>query len=417
MNDYVNERRFKNSVVSGLASVAFIIVFVSIAWPIWSTLFKKLIMMIAGAGLVGIDEHLVGHYVKDVVEGSYFWLVINSWVWFTLIFGNYGKYKKTNKQPQAGFRYLLMAFGAGILGFVVFTGFLGTWWKPFSWAILFTPKTPEEVELAIKGWGCTNFYALTIIITQLPFVSIFHKFPFAKNIKEPWVGFGTMAISTAATLLVWFAIFVPSYFKFTLDGVLMVEQPFGTYTAFLAWCQCFVFLFLFPAEGGENFPMKLFAKKQPYMGFVGIAIAYVGSFILLGGLRIILAGLAESMGMGINLVVASFALTLVCTLLTWHHVFFDFPGTDLVASSGKRALIRLAIVFVVGSVVGVIWLKTYTMLPFAGNNFGMGYPMLGILAGQFVYLAPLLIFNTYFDKCPIGFTQRKKEEESVKAEL
>lgn len=410
MSEYLIKRRFKNPLVSGLASFMFLVIFASIAWPIWSIIFQKLIMMIAGKGLVGMDHHLVSHYVKDAVEGSFFWIAINSWIWFTLIFGNYGKYSKTTKQPQAGLRYLLLAFVCGLLGFVVFTGFLGTWWKPFSWAILFTPQTPEEVQLAIQGWGCTNFYALTVIITQIPFVSCMHKFPFAGKIKEPWVGFGTMAVGTVVALLVWFGLFVPSYLKFELNGVLMVEQPFGTYTAFVAWCQFFIFFFLFPAEGGENFPMKLCAKKQPYMGFVGVIIAYVGAFLLLAAFRVILLPLAESLGMDINSVVASFGLTLVITLLTWHHLFFDYPGEDLIASSGKRVLIRVALCLVLGSIMGVVWLKTYTLLPFGGNNFGMGYPMLGLLGGQFVYLTPMLINNTFFDKWPVCYTERYNKE-------
>lgn len=408
MEAYSIKRRFENPIVSGLVSFLVIFIFASISWPVWSIIAKKFILMIAGKGLAGIDQHLIDHYLKDFVEGTFFWMSITAWVWLTLIFGNYGKYKYTMKQPHAGLWYTLVAFGAGILGFVVLTGFLGMWWKPFSWSILFTPKTPEEVELAIKGWGCTNFYVLPVLIAQIPFSSLLHKFPFAGKVKEPLVGFGTFATGTAIAILVWMGIFVPSFFKFGLDGILMVNAPFGQWITVVAWCQCFIFWFLIPAEGGELFPMKLFAKKQPAMGFVGLAIAFVGGHASLRGLRVILAPLAESLGgMNIDLVIASFVLTIIVTMLIWHHHFFDYPGEDVVSSSGMRAIIRIVIWVGLGSVLGVVWLKTYKVLPFGGNNFGMGYPMLGVLAGQFVFLMPALFMNTFFDKWPVCYTERK----------
>lgn len=412
--DYIIKKRFNNPLVSGLISVVFIFVFASVTWPLWSVIAKGFIMMIAGKGLQGIDQHLVDHYVKDFVEGTFFWMSITAWVWLTLVFGNYGKYKKTKQQPQVGIRYSIIAFGAGILGIVILTGFLGAWWKPFSWAILFTPKTPEEVELAIKGWGCSNFYVLPVLIGQIPLTGLMHKYPFAGKIKEPGVGIGTMLLGTALALLIWMGIFVPSFFKFTLNGELMVEQAFGAWISVVAWCQCFIFWFLIPAEGGELFPMKLISKKQPYMGLAGYVIAFVGAHLTLRCLRIILNPLAVSLGMNIDLVIASFVLTLIVTMLTWHHHFYDFPSQELVPNTFKRTLIRILVWVVLGSILGVIWLKTYTYIPFGGNNFGLGYPMLGVLAGQFVFLMSGLFMNTFFDKWPVCFTEKVNDENKNK---
>lgn len=406
--EYTIKKRFKNPLVSGLASLVIIFIFASITWPIWSILAKNFILMIAGSGLAGIDQKLVDQFVKDAVEGTFFWMSITAWVWLTLIFGNHGKYKFTKKQPHSGLWYTAVAFGAGILGFVVLTGVVGTWWEPFSWSILFTPSTAEEVKLAAEGWACTNFYVLPVLICQIPFSSLFQKFPFAGKVKEPLVGWGIFGISTAIAVLVWMGMFVPSFFKFAVDGVPMTKVPFGEWISVVAWCQCFIFWFLIPAEGGELFPMKLFAKKQPVMGLVGLVIAFVGAHITLRVLRVVLAPLAASLGgMNVNLVIASFVLTIIVTMLIWHHHFYDYPGEDVVASSGMRAIIRIIIWVGVGSILAIIWLKTYKVLPFGGNNFGMDYPMLGVLAGQFVFLMPALFMNTFFDKWPVCFTEKE----------
>ena len=61
-----------------------------------------------------------------------------------------------------------------------------------------------------------------------------------------------------------------------------------------------------------------------------------------------------------------------------------------------------------GSVFGFTWLKVYTMLSFAGNDLGLGYPVMGILAGQFALLMVFLYFNTFFDKWPLVWKEVSK---------
>lgn len=416
MNKYLIKKRFDNPLVSGLASFVFLFVFSSLTWPLWSVLAKGFFTMVAGEGLKNIDAHLVDHYLKDAVEGTFFWMSITAWIWLTLVFGNHGKYSKTTRQPNAGIRYSIIAFIAGICGFIVLTGLIGIWWKPFSWAILLTPKTAEEVELAIKGWGCSNFYVLPVIICQIPITSLFHKYPFAGKIKEPGVGLGSMLLGTAIALLVWFAMFVPSFFELSFNGEVITGKPFGAWITVVAWCQCFILWFLIPAEGGELFPMKLISKKQPFMGLAGLVIAFVGSHLTLRGMRIVLGSLAESLNMNTDLVIASFILSIIVTMLIWHHHFYDYPSEKKVPNVVMRTVARISIWLVLGSVIGVLWLKTYTYLPFGGNNFGLGYPMLGVLAGQFVFLMPALFMNTFFDKWPVCYTEKEENVHSVVGE-
>jgi AAT family amino acid transporter len=413
MENYVMKKRLTNPLVSGLVSFVFLFIFASVSWPVWSILAKTFFLTIAGDGLQHLDQHLVAHFLKDAVEGTFFWMSISAWIWCTLVFGNYGKYKKTKQQPQAGIRYSFIAFLAGIGGFIALTGLIGIWWKPFSWSILFRPQTVAELELAIKGWGASNFYVLPVIICQIPITSLFHKYPFSGKIKEPGVGLGSMLLGTLVALIVWFAIFIPSFFDLSFNGELITGKPFGGFTSVVAWCQCFILWFLIPAEGGENFPMKLLSKKQPYMGIAGLVIAFIGSHLTLRGLRVVLNSFAEALNMPIDLVIASFVLSIIVTMLVWHHHFYDFPTQKMQPSMFKRTLARISIWLILGSIVGVIWLKTYTLLPFAGNNFGLGYPMLGVLAGQFVFLMPALFMNTFFDKWPICYCSVEESESEL----
>jgi AAT family amino acid transporter len=405
MNKYSIKKRFNNPLKSGLASFLVLFVFASLTWPLWSVIAKSFFLMIAGEGLKSLDGHLVDHFLKDAVEGTFFWMSIVAWCWATLVFGGYGKYKHTNRQPHAGIRQYISAVAGGIIGFIVLTGILGIWWKPFGWDILFTPATVEEVELAIKGWGCSNFYALMVIICQIPITSLFHRHPFADKIEEPGVGIGAMAIGTSVALIIWFAMVVPSLFELSFNGQVITGKPMGSWTTVVAWCQCFILWFLIPAEGGELFPMKLVCKKQPFMGMAGLIISFMGGHLTLRVMRAILASFAENLDMPVDLVVASFILSIIVAMLLWHHHFYDYPSDKVVANTLARTCLRILVWIVLGSIFGVVWLKTYMYLPFGGNNLGLGYPMLGVLAGQFVFLMPLLYMNTFFDRWPVCYTE------------
>ncbi|MBO0486532.1 hypothetical protein [Vagococcus fluvialis] len=189
---------------------------------------------------------------------------------------------------------------------------------------------------------------------------------------------------------------------FQIEGVTITSQPFGSWPTALAWCQLFIFFFLIPAEGGEGYPQKLVTTKQPYSGIIGLIIAAGAAFLLLPILRNLLTPLADSVGIAPDLAVASFTLTIINVLLTWHHHFDDYPNKELMPNALGRILAQLAIVVIVGAVLGILWIKYLHIWPFGGNDLGMGHTMLGIMGGQFVYMMPMLFMNTFFDKWPMA---------------
>ncbi|MBS7525388.1 hypothetical protein KHM83_01710 [Fusibacter paucivorans] len=409
MNTYQIERRFKNPLVSGVIAVLLATVIASVFWPIWGLIAKSIISVLAATGLAQCEPAAASAYIKDVTEGTFFWMSINSWIWFTLIFSNYGKYAKTHSQPAAGFRYSILAFLSGILGYFILVGLIGIWWKPFNLGIMLMPKTAAEVALATEGWAAANFYAVPVLICQIAYVALFGKWPFTKA-GAPWDSFGAMMTSTVAALLVWFAMFVPSFLKFQLAGEAAVIQPMGSFPSVLAWCQCFIVWFLFPVICTEGYPAKIFAKEQPARGFIGFAIAFVMAFVMRAALRVVLGPLDLLNGQPVDLVVTSFVLSIITVGLTWHHQFFDFPDKEKMPNEVPRVLTRLLIVLVLGSIFGVFWMKTYTYLPFGANDMGLGYPTLGLIAGQFLYMMPMLFLNTFFDKWPLTKVVMVKED-------
>ena len=403
MEKFVMEKRIKHPLLSGIATVALLVAVASVFWVVWSLVWKMIILLIGGSAVANLSPDVQAHFLKESVEGTFFWMVISTWVWFTLSLGNYGKYKKTTKQPIAGLRYTGFALLTGFVGFAVFVSLLGMWWEPFSWQVLFRPVDDAQALLAIKGWAAINFFALAVILAQIPVTSLFGKYPFSKHAKEDWaVSFGTVFFGLFLALLVWIFFIVPSFFSLQVDGVAITSQPFGDWNTALAWCQLFIFFFLFPAEGGEGYPQKWITTKQPWSGFVGLAISLAGASIMLPILRNVLTPLAESTGIVPDLAVASFVLTIINVMLAWHHHFDDYPNQALMPSALKRIAVQFSAVIIVGSVLGVLWIKYLHIWPFGANDLGLGYPVLGILGGQFVYMMPMLFMNTFFDKWPMA---------------
>lgn len=400
MPEYVTKRRFNSPLATGGAAVVIGVIIACIYWPLWGILAKGVASSIASIALQEVDPKVAAKFINVFTEGTFFWLCIMAWTWQALIFGTFGKYRYTDKQPGAGIWYTLLSPIVGAIGFLILIGFIGIWWKPFNLAILFTPKTAEELHLAIEGWETSNFYVLIALVTQIPVVSLFQKWPFAGKVSAPWDGYGTMMTGTIAAILVWIATIVPTFMKLSLGGHEILSVPFGSWYTYLAFIQCFIFWYLIPGEGGEAYPMKLFAKKQPLMGFIGLAIALVGGFVTPMILRPILGSLNLLPGMPVDLAVASFVLSIIVFMLVWHHLFEDYPSAAIVPNEARRVLTRFAIWIVGGSIFGIFWLKAYTLLPFAGNT-NLGFPVLGILAGQFVLLMPFLYLNTFFDKWPL----------------
>jgi len=402
MAEYVTKRRFNSQLATGLAVVVLGVIITLIYWPIWGMLAKSVASSIAAVGLQEADPQVVGKYINVFTEGTFFWMCIMAWVWQTLVFGNYGKNRFTDRQPWAGLWYTFLSPILGVLGFLILVGFIGLWWKPFNLSILFTPKTVEEVKLAIEGWETSNFYVLVALVTQVPVISLFHKWPYAGKVSAPWDGYGAMLTGVIPAIILWIATIMPTFMKVTLGGHEILSTPFGSWPAYLAFIQCFIFWFLMPGEGGEGYPMKLFAKTQPLMGFIGLAIAFVGGFVTPAILRPILGPLNLLPGQPVDLVIASFVLSIIVFMLVWHHLFDDYPSASMVPNVARRVLTRIVIWIVGGSIFGIFWLKTFTLLPFAGNTH-LGYPVLGILAGQFVLLMPFLYLNTFFDKWPFVY--------------
>lgn len=409
MTEEITIRVFRNQLATGFAALVLCFTASLILWPLWSTVAQTYFSTLASQGLGAAGPELADKLVGAMVEGSFFWLVINTWIWLSIIMGNYGKTRFTKKQPFAGLSYVLTAFFLGIVAFLLLIGFIGIWWKPFNLAIMFTPATASDAALSLEGWEASNFFALAVILAQIPFASLLHKWPFAGTSKQPTESHGAFAFSTLVTYIVWLALIVPSFLHLSIDGEVITSQPFGSWPAFVAFCQAFVIFSIMPAEGAEQYPMKLFAKKQPHMGLVGFLIALAAGFVLPPVIKSIVEPLNLVAGVPVYVVVASLELSVIVFMLAWHHLFDDYPSAKLVPNTAVRVLVRAAIWLGGGLVYGVLWLKAFHLLPIGRNNLGMGFPTMGILAGQFAFLMTFLIFNTYFDKWPLVRKERSQE--------
>ncbi|MCL2337609.1 MAG: hypothetical protein FWC60_09340, partial [Firmicutes bacterium] len=370
-----------------------------ILWPIWSFVWKAIFSALAAQGIAAAPD-LAGKLINVMIEGSFFWLVINTWIWQTLVMGNYGKNKFTTSQPQAGAWYVLCAWFYGTLAYVVLIGFIGIWWQPFNLSLMLMPKTAADVALAIEGWEAANFFALAVIVIQIPFVSLLQKWPFAGTSKQPTESLGVLFFSFIATILFWLALVVPSFLHPVIEERHITLQPLGSWAAFVAFCQAFVYFAIMPAEGGEGYPMKLFAKKQPYMGIIGFVIAFLAGLFIPNAIKALIAPLNLVPNLDPYVIVASLELSMVIFMLVWHHLFNDYPSAAQVPGTAARIFSRVAIWLVGGIIYGVLWLKCFKLLPIGANNFGMGFTTMGILAGQFTFLMTAIIFNTFFDKWP-----------------
>ncbi|MBJ6802233.1 hypothetical protein [Geomonas propionica] len=401
MEQYTTKRQFKSQLGTGVAALALSFVAAMLIWPAWSLTVKALYLDLAGEGLAAADPKTAGNLVGAVARGTFFWMVINTWIWLTLVMGNHGKNALTTRQPWTGIGYTLVAWSAGVAGFTALIGFLGIWWKPFSFAVMFTPGSAQEVHLALEAWEASNFYALAVIVAQIPLVSLFQKWPFAGKGEKPFESWATLALGTALTWIAWMAMIVPSWMKLAIGPEQIVTPPFGSWPAFAAFCQAYVIFAIMPVEGGELYPMKLLAKKQPLMGIAGFAIALAAGFVMPPLIKSIVVPLNLVPGLPPDVIVASLELSVIVFMLAWHHLFDDYPNAALVPGTGARILCRMAAWFGGGTLYGVAWLKSFKLIPYGANDLGMGVPPLGALAGQFALLMTLLFLNTFFDKWPL----------------
>ncbi len=266
MNEFIVKRSFKGPVATGMAAFAVCFIASLIYWPVWGSVSRYIILSFGAPGLQTVDARTAGKFVQVFAEATFFWMIINAWIWQTLVFGGYGKYALTKRQPAAGIWYTLVGLAVGLAGFMIVTGFTGLWWKPFSLSVLFTPQNAQEVHMAIEGWEASNFYALAVILANIGYVALFHKWPFAGNIKAPWDGVGAMSLSSYFCLLAWFALILPSLLNLSIGGHQVVSKPMGSWPTFVAYAQCFIWCFLIPAEGGENYPDEIICKKTAVDG-------------------------------------------------------------------------------------------------------------------------------------------------------
>lgn len=412
--DYIVKKRFDSKLTTGIAGVAVCFVYAMIYWPVWASVAKAIITTTAAAGLQAADPALAKKFVAAFAEGTFFWCSICAWIWQTLIFGNYGKYHLGETQPRAGIWYTFLSFVCGCGVFLALISFLGLWWKPFSLGIMFAPANQDELKLALEGWEASNFYVLPAIIAQIPFVSLFQKKPWAGNLKPPLDGLAVMMTSTAAAILVWVGLFIPSFMHLELGGHAITSQPLGSWPAVLAFCQGFIFWFLIPAEGGEGYPYKLLSARQPWLGLFGLVLALACGGFAMPAFYVAVIGLFK-INPGVNplITAASLELSLIVTMLCWHHLFDDFPGVEQQPDVAKRIITRVVIWLSLGTVFGLLWLKVYVLLPFAGNDLGLGFPVMGVLAGQFALLMVFLYFNTFFDKWPLVYKQAVQTDNAV----
>ena len=407
--EYTVCRKFNSKLVTGLVGVVLCFLYAMIYWPVWAFAAKALISTTAAKGLSAVDAKIADKFIATFAEGTFFWCSINAWIWQTLIFGNFGKYIHGELQPRAGIWYTGLSFVCGSLAYLIIVSFLGLWWKPFNICLMFAPQNAADLHLAMEGWEASNFYVLPVIIAQIPFVSLFQKKPWVGTLKPPLDGLAVMMTSSFFALLVWVGLFIPSFFHLQIAGHAITSQPFGSWPAVLAFCQGFIFWFLMPAEGGENYPYRLITSKQPWMGLSGLIIALIcGGFLMPMLYTSLIAAFSINPAVNPNITAASLELSLIVFMLCWHHLFDDYPGADIEPNVGKRVLTRMAIWVVGGSIFGFSWLKIYKYLPFAGTDLGMGYPVMGILAGQFALLMVFLYFNTAFDKWPLVWKEAKR---------
>jgi AAT family amino acid transporter len=394
-------RQFQSPLATGIAATAICLVAVALFWPLWGLMTKSLIGALAEPGIRAADPKLAAKYISNFTEGTFFFLLINSWIWQCLIFGLYGKTYPTDRQPGVGIWYTCVGFISGTVAILVLSLALGSWWRPFSLSILFMPKTAEEIQMAIEGWELINFYTLGVLIVQIPSVSLFHKWPFAGKANAPLDGLGVFMTSTVVALLVWIGTVFPSLANLRLGEEQILTKPFNSWPAYLAFGQAFIWWFLIPAEGGEHYPMKLFAKKQPFMGIAGLVIALIGGFVTPIILRPFVTTYNLGNGMNPDIAVASLEISVILFTLLWHHLFEDYPSAQILPNQAARVIARIAIWLVGGLTWGIFWLDALKVLPFGANDLGLGYPPAGPLAGQFALIMILAIFNTYFDKWPL----------------
>lgn len=401
MTDDMSKGLFKNPLAIGFAGLVLCFIASMILWPLWAIGAKSVLSVIAAKGLAAAGPELSVKLLGAMVEGTFMWFVITAWIWMVICFDCYGKERFGQKQPWGGIGYSLLMIVVGAIGFLVLVSFIGIWWKPFNLAIMFTPATAAEAAMALKGWEVSNFYSLAIVVVQIAFATLLHKWPFAGKSNGLTDNISNFAAGTAATFIAFMAFIVPSFMPLSSGGEAVTVVPFGGFPSLLAFLLGFVIISCVPVMGGELYPLKPFAKKQPYMGIVGVFIGIVAGFVFPPVLRSIFGPMDLLPGAPVDIVVSSLELSVIIVILAWAELFDSYPSADLVPNAAVRILVRVGVWIFGGLGLGVLWLKTFHLLPIGGNNFGMGFQTMGVVAGQFAFLMTFLVFNVNFNRWPL----------------
>ncbi len=401
MTEEITKRVFKGQPSTGFVGFGLCLTASMILWPLWAIVAKALFSALAAQGLAAAGPELSGKLIGAMIEGSFMWLVVTSWIWMVIGFDCYGKTKYTKKQPWAGIYCALVAIAVGIIGFLLLISFVGIWWKPFNLAIMLTPATAADAAMSLRGWHVSNFYSLMVVMVQIAFATLLHKWPFAGTSNQLTENIGNFASSTCVTYIAWVAMIVPSFMLLSSNGEAVTAPPFGSFPAYLAFVLGFVIFSIVPVMGAELYPVKLFAKKQPYLGLVGILFAIATGFVLPPIIRSVFEPMNLLPGAPVDIIVSSLELTVIIVILALNELFDCYPSADLVPNAAVRILVRVAIWIFGGFGLGVLWIKIFTLLPIGGNNFSMGFHTMGLVAGQFAFLMTFLYFAGFFDKWPL----------------
>ena len=88
MGEYEIRRVFKGPLGTGFAALALSFVAANLIWPIWSVIVQQLYLGIMGPTAASLDPVLTKKLTGVVAEGAFFWMVINTWIWMTLVMLN-----------------------------------------------------------------------------------------------------------------------------------------------------------------------------------------------------------------------------------------------------------------------------------------------------------------------------------------
>ena len=120
-----HKRMFSSPLITGTVALILSFIAACILWPIWSLASQAIYISIAKVGMTvagSLDQQ--HHLLKAFSEGTFFWMIINGWIWLSIVLGTFGKTTFTTKQPFAGLYYTLVSCALGIGAFLILISLL-----------------------------------------------------------------------------------------------------------------------------------------------------------------------------------------------------------------------------------------------------------------------------------------------------